>query len=340
MINTENSLPMPSHRGIELAKTAFHNLMGYALAAYRIGINSEMSPASIINRTAIFIFIFLKGNNLTESTKKNLSANDYYYQHIDLKYHVDPQEYIDRDHLAELIKNDNIEGLETSIILKHYGINYPFGAHSQTLLHIAYALNKPAVVAWLLKNGASEQNCNSSGHSPIACAHAKYEDSQPRVINEIVKRYFEASKNSVKDPHLLYDLILKFMHEKNWQYNDSQYKKIKPFRDSLKLVKLGSPEFSYQVNCNDLSHLFVKTAKKIGIKANVIHYYSYYSIEAHEKEEREIIGEFKLFDGSDEGPFGFDYHSVVYSDDYYFDLTLMCKYKEFNAVLASNKKLL
>ncbi len=46
-------------------------------------------------------------------------------------------------------------------------------------------------------------------------AHKKYRDTQPRVINEIVSLYGFKSWRGIQRSHVLYDILLKFITQKN-----------------------------------------------------------------------------------------------------------------------------
>lgn len=262
------------------------------------------------------------------------SANEYYDYIPAERGEIPLSEYDDQDQLAKWIKADNLEALKNSCLIQQYGISHPYGRLQETLLHIAYSYNKPKIVAWLLENGASERVCNYRGQVPAMYAHKKYRDTQPRVINEIVSLYVSKAGVGSKDPHVLYDILLKFITQKKWRYNDNENRTEKPFRDGRKLYIFGAPNLSYYVNCSDLCELFYETTKILEIEANPETYHSYRSIHFREKEGKGIEGNFSLFDGSVSAPFSFDMHMVIYSMGYFFDLTLMCKYREKNAVLA------
>lgn len=260
------------------------------------------------------------------------SANDYYF--VPPRYGIPKvSEIEDRDALAMLIHTNDIDGLRNSPLLKKYGVNYGFGESRDTLLHIAYMCNKPEIVNWLIENGASEQICNRSCLPPVGYAPLEYKDSRARVVNEIAKRYFEQCGSSVKDPHILYDVILKFISEKKWSYCDSLNRRKTPFRDEDQVVIFGLPSLSYNVNCVSLSSLFVHVAKEVGINATSVFYYNYRSISPQWKIDHGIEGDFKMFDDSGSGPFNYDMHNVAFAEGYHFDLTMMCKYKDKDAVL-------
>ncbi len=269
------------------------------------------------------------------------SANEYYFHRADLDSSSDhtctlirlKMENKELDDLTLFIAENDIEGLKKALTLKKREINFGFGTFKDTLLHKAYSYNRPKIVNWLLKNGASDRDCHKFG-PPIQAAHVKYKDSRPRVVNELVKRYFEKCKFSEKDPHTLYELILRFIREKKWHYCDFEDKGTTPFRDGEKLVTLGLPSLSYRVNCVDLTSLFLNVAKRVGIVAESIFYHNYQSILPDEKNNRGILGNLKMFDDSNSGPFAYAMHNVVFADGFHFDLTLMCKYKDKDAVLA------
>lgn len=279
-------------------------------------------------------------NEIALANIKN--ANKYYYHPSNQRFFISSSEIDDRDALISLIRNNDIDSLKTSPLIEKYGVNYPFGRKGNTLLHIAYAANRPDIVSWLLELGASEGVSNAYGFSPIEYASLDYKDSQTRVVNELAKQYFEQCGSSVKDPHVLYELILKFIHEKKWRYCDSFEKDQGPFRDEDQVVFFGSPSLIYHVNCVSLSKLFLYVAKEVGIDAKRVMYFPYISISPQEKEKREIMGDFKMFDGSGESgdPFRYDMHSVVFSEGHHFDLTMMCKYKDSQEVLARQSKMI
>jgi hypothetical protein len=138
-------------------------------------------------------------------------------------------------------------------------------------------------------------------------------------------------------------VIQKFIREKKWKYCDdvSLDKKNGPFRDEGVICILGSPNLSYHVNCHDLSNLFMRSAKQIGLEAELVPYWNYKSISSHEKERAGIIiGPLRLFDQEiPKNQIEFDCHVVVLSSGWFFDLTLMCKYQGKNAVLDAHKDL-
>lgn len=271
-------------------------------------------------------------NNINAS-----NSNYFLYEFHDLKDVENKSEYEDRDQLAELIRHNDLEGLKKSPLFVKYEVNYRFGSLGETLLHIAYSFNKPDIVDWLLNNGASEHICSSTERPPMGYANKSYEDARPRVINQIVKKYFD--KTHAKDPHVLFEVILKLIQKRKWIYIDSSIgaRGEGPVRDNENVIKLGPPKLSYRVNCSDLSDLFYSAAKKIGIKAKMVSYGSYCSVNPEQLDTKKIFGSFQLFDGTAQGPFQFGAHCVVSSSGYFFDLTLTCKYTEKNAVLAEKK---
>jgi ankyrin repeat protein len=241
--------------------------------------------------------------------------------------------------LRDFIRNDNLSGLISSNEFKNFGINYRFGEEKNTLLHAAYRYNKPETVEFLVKNGADERIPDDRGLIPIEVAQDTYLDSLPRVINEVVQRYFKSLEgSSPNNPHVLFDVIQNFIHEKKWKYFDTEgSRKHIPFRDGRLLSSLGLPELTYHVNCADLTNLFIKTAHKIGMDAQEVWYREYNSIQGHEKEKNGIVGKLAMFDGSNNSEkdlsIRFNTHCVAYSSGWHFDLTLMCKYQDRNAVL-------
>lgn len=271
------------------------------------------------------------------ATQEIKYANDYYYNYIEENSNIEPPQYDEISKLELLIDKNDIQGLSNCHFIKKYGINYGFGSQRNTLMHIAYTFNRPEVVDWLIKNGASEYTCNKSGIVPLAWAHKEYKDPRPRVINEITNQYLK--KCNSQNPHILFDIILNFIREKKWSYCDTQLcTKIKtsPFRDDKKVIILGLPNLSYKINCFDLSNLFLTAAKIVGIDAKEIIYNTYLSISPDEKNDKNIIGEFRMFDESGLAPFSFDSHSLIFSNGFYFDLTLMCKYTNEDQVLKNN----
>lgn len=261
------------------------------------------------------------------------SANAYYYNPVSLRCNVEQSEMENLRILESLIQTEDVDGLSQSSILKKYGINYAFGVQANTLLHLAYSFNKPTIIEWLLKNGANERICNSSGICPMQWSQPEYKDSQIRVINELVKRCMERCPSSFMKPDILYDAILEFIQEKKWCYCDNENKHYLPFKDHIKVVSLGLPSLIFNVNCVTLSELFVNVAKKVGLKAEVVYYFNYQSILSSEKDARKICGEFKMFDGSQSEPFKFDTHAVAFSSGTYYDLTLMSKYNDKDLIL-------
>lgn len=215
------------------------------------------------------------------------------------------------------------------------GINYCYGVERNTLLHAAYRWNKPKMVEFLIKNGADERIPDDRGLVPMEVAKDSYSDSLPRVVNEVVQRYFKClPATSPNDPDVLFDVI----QDKNWKYLDTEgsYKRI-PFRDGRLISQLGLPDLTYHINCFDLSNLFIKAAHKIGMKAEEVIYYQYSSIDNHEIEKKGIFGKLVMFDNSKHPKKGlgfiFDQHCVAYSSGWHYDVTLMCKYQDKNAVL-------
>lgn len=248
------------------------------------------------------------------------------------------QEEIVYKKLKKFIENNDLNGLITSQEFIIFGVNYRFGYSKITFLHHAYRRNKPEIVKFLIKNGADERISNDVGLIPIEIADDNYQDSLHRVINEVVQRYFkELHDPTSNNPHVLFDVIQNFIHEKKWKYIDTEgSRKIFPFRDGQLLSSLGVPELAYHVNCADLTNLFVKAAHKIGMEAQKVKYIEYNSILAHEKEKNGIIGKMTMFDGSANLPIKFYIHYVAYSSGWHFDLTLMCKYQERDAVLSAS----
>lgn len=263
-----------------------------------------------------------------------VSANEYYYNAVLLKHDIAQSEKEDFSVLESLICKDDVEALKNSLILKKYGVNHAFGTQGNTLLHIAYSFNKPLTIEWLLNNGASERVCNSSGICPIQWSPTEYKDSRARVINELTKSCLERFRCSMNpDPDIVYDVILEFVRKNKWRYCDNESKNSLPFKDSIKVISLGLPSLIFHVNCVTLSELFVNVAKKIKLKAQVVYYSNYQSISHYEKDNREICGDFKMFDESQSAPFKFDLHAVAFSNGNYYDLSLMCKYKDQDIVL-------
>lgn len=286
------------------------------------------------------------------------TANEYYGGEVFLKTWTTPPSFevsrnnidyekldYDDELLAKLkpfiIKND-LNGLKNCPEFKVVDINHRFSVEQKTFLHLAYQFNKPEIVDFLLKNGADERISSDAGRIPMQYAKDDYKDSLPRVVNEVVLRYFKSSGDAVltKDPHRLFEIIQDFVHEHHWKYVDSPIlTRIIPFRDGREISSLGSPELAYNVNCADLSHLFIRAAQKIGIEAEEVWYRGgYKSILQTETEKRGVIGKLKMFDRSTEfekkSHILFDSHCVAYSSGWHFDLTLMCKYQEKNAVLS------
>lgn len=264
------------------------------------------------------------------------SANEYYYQPSPQKLLLDRTEENDFEELAKLVKDDNIDDLQTSTTAKKHALNHNYKIFNN-LLSFAYFTNKPKIVDWLLENGAADDsgvnfvNCKIPA---IAFATYEYKDSRTRVVNELAQRYFDQCGASVKDPHILYEVMLKFAQEKNWRYCDSRNKGQAPFRDDNGVVFFGLPSLAYNVNCTSLISLFRYTAKLIGIDTTSVFYFNYQSISIQEKDGRGVSGDFRFFDESRSGPFKFEMHNVVQSEGYYFDLTLMCKYKNPNDILS------
>lgn len=241
--------------------------------------------------------------------------------------------------LSAFIKNNDLHGLEHSSEFKNFDINYRYGEDQHTLLHAAYRWNKPEIVEFLVKHGADERIPDGMGRIPIEVAKDTYHDSLPRVTNEIVQRYFKSLGDlPMHDPHVLFDVIQNFIQEKEWKYFDTAgSRKQIPFRDGRLLSSLGLPELAYHANCADLTNLFIKAANQIGIDAQEVCYRDYSTIQEHEKEEAGVVGKFAMFDGRDisetDSRIKFSKHYVAYSSGWHFDLTLMCKYQDKNAVL-------
>lgn len=276
-----------------------------------------------------------------------VSANHYYYHSLELK----PYEEADDKEKAEevalkilthYIKIEDIASLEGSPDLKFYGVNHRFGFYQTSLLGLAYTYSKPKMVKWLREHGADERMYDQRRIIPMQYANDQilgnhYSDDIPtRVVNTLAQKFFSQTKE--KDPHRLFDLISQFIQERNWKYSDwEDHYHRKGSRDG-DLCLFGESNFSYHVNCSDLSNLFVEVAKKAGIHADKIKYDKYLSLDREKANEKGVIGKYELFDGTrrfeENGRFKFDFHYVVNVDGWHFDLTLMCKYQDRNAVLA------
>ena len=244
--------------------------------------------------------------------------------------------------LREFIRKGDLIGLINSEELKKYDINYRYGEEKNTLLHVAYRWNKPQIVEYLIKNGADERIPNEIWRVPMEVACDNYSDSLPRVVNIVVQKYFASLEPPSPDnPHILFDVLQNFIHEKNWKYFDNEgSRKQIPFRDGRLLSSLGLPEFVYHVNCYDLANLFIKAAQKIGMDAELVLYTNFRCIHLQGKEKNGIIGKFAMFDGSNNSDSDsrnrYDTHSVAYSEGWHFDLTFQIKYQDRNAVLRSS----
>lgn len=283
----------------------------------------------------------------------NDAANNYYNGEVYWNYKAVEDHDINGNEIYEKLKNfienDNLSDLINSNEYKKFGINHRFGYEKRTLLHIAYSLNKPKIVEFLVNNGADERIPDEYGKVPIEMAESDYNDSLPRVINEVCQRYFKSLGNSSShNPHVLFDVIQNFVSEKKWKYCDREsHRKQSPFRDGENLSLLGLPELAYYVNCSDLANLFIKAAHIVGLDTQKICYEKYHSIPSQDKEKAGVIGKLACFDGSiditnellrktnngiDTG-LKFVEHHVAFSSGWYFDLMLMCKYQNKNAVL-------
>lgn len=243
--------------------------------------------------------------------------------------------------LAWFILDGNFAALQDSeeIKTKTFYINYRNRRDKETLLHYAYLSNQPKIVEFLIQEGADERIPDFNGRVPLARAHDDYVHTTDTVIKEIVSRYFKNVPEASKDPHLVFDTILNFIHEKKWKYQDTEGFNLSiPFRDETKLVCFGLPSLAYHVNCSDLTTLFIQATKQIGLNAEKVTYYHYKSVKRTEKEKFNIKGEMAMFDGSrsDKDNFEFFLHYVAFCAGWHFDLTLMCKYQDMAAILAKS----
>ncbi len=269
---------------------------------------------------------------------------NYYYTHsyrngtdIDntkARYSKEEERIFDK--LSYLVIEGNLTELESSEELETFNINYRERKKLQTLLHYAYMCNQPEIVEFLLKNGADDRIPDKDGEVPLGLAHPEYGDSSNTVVKEIVSRYIKRNESTNNDTHILFDTILEFIHEKNWKYHDTEgVNKLIPFRDRANLACLGLPSLSYHVNCFDLTEIFIRATRQIGINAEKVKYHEYKSIRRDERRGFNIEGEMAMFDGSHPSAesFEWDTHYVAQASGWHYDLTLMCKYQDRDAVL-------
>lgn len=284
------------------------------------------------------------------------TANEYYYHSLPLKPHTeieDEEEYKNESKaykkLLKFIKDEDFNALAGSDEFKKYGVNHRFGFDGRTLLQEAYAKNKPKMVEWLRSNGADER-MRRSHMDKLPMENAAnfmdfqnleplpYSDSIPtRVVNVLAQRYFSKLGNKEKDPHQLFEIINDFIKEHKWKYSDFEDAYHRPeSRDGTELCTLGESHLIYQVNCSDLSSLFLNTAKKVGIVAEKIRYKDFVSVQRENLEKAGVVGKLEMFDGTTKFNVGsqykFDYHFVTFSEGWHFDSTLQCKYKDKNAI--------
>jgi hypothetical protein len=272
------------------------------------------------------------------------SANYYYCYTV--KFLVDKGKNNDEyekeeksyNKLVNFIREGDFENLINSSELKEFGINYRFGFEKCLLLGAAYASNQAQMVENLIKHGADDTLYNGAEEFPMQKAPSDYTDSCSRVVNEIAQRYFQEAKEGKKDPHLLFEIISSFIQEKNWNYCDRPpYCHSPPYRDGKQLTSLGNPNLSYNVNCADLTNLFIKAGNKIGLAPKEVKYRHYKSIKRENLKDTQVQGKFELFDEKMDSKFPdqfiFYRHFVAYVLGWHFDLTLTCKYQDKNSVL-------
>lgn len=275
------------------------------------------------------------------------TANFYYTQAwrngIPMDYTTtshSPEEENRFGRFVELILKGDLEALQNSKELNPLTVNYRDEENKQTLVHVAYRFNQPKIIEFLLKKGANDKIPDIEGDVPLAIAHEEYNDSSSTVIKEITSQCLQKNSGNTPDLHDIFDTTLEFIRNKKWtfvRHERESFSKVIPFRDGTTLASLGLPHLSYRVNCYDLSRIFSKIVKQFGMQANEIEYSRYKSIKREDRKVHNVIGQMFLFNESepaDSTNFEFYYHCVAYSSGWYFDLTLMCKYQDKDAILA------
>lgn len=217
-------------------------------------------------------------------------------------------------------------------------INNRFGLHLETLLHRAYAHGKSEFVVYLKSLGASETIPDAYGALPIDEANVEYEDDLPnRVVNDVALSYLKA--HAQPDAHKLFDFLVDYLKERCWTYVDqSQRGPSRPFREGPKLTLFGDPALAYHVNSSDVSLLFKRSAKKIGLVAETFWFRgNRRTIPRGEKERAGIIGEMRMLNSplplTDESELQFRSHTAAFCNGWYFDLLFQCKYQNRFALL-------
>lgn len=242
--------------------------------------------------------------------------------------------------LVNMVHSSSLDAFKASPDLKDVtDINCRFGPQMTTLLHAAYKFNRPDFVKFFKDAGALETIPDALGFLPMDDAADAYEDDLPeRVINDVAMRYLQQVANK-PDPHTLFDFLLTFLRDRNWTYLDrSARDKKNSFRVGSNLSTLGDANLLYRINCSDLSCLFKKSAKKVGIAAEVIWYKgNRTTIARSEKEKAGVIGELRMLNSAlpveDESELQFRSHSVALCAGWYFDLLFQCKYQNKLALL-------